>query len=149
MILDRIDNSHLYYALHSKFKQAFDHCREIDVNAIPVGRYEINGEKIYAMVQQYNTKPEDQGIWEAHRRYIDLQYVVQGCERIGYANIGHLTQGEYVESRDFLPLFGEGDPFTLYSGNFVLLMPEDAHMPGLAVGTPAPVKKIVIKISVE
>jgi YhcH/YjgK/YiaL family protein len=75
--------------------------------------------------------------------------VTQGAEGIGYANINHLQQGLYDAGRDFLPLHGEGDLFTLHSGSFVLLLPEDAHMPGMAVGTPAPVKKVVVKISVD
>ncbi len=147
MIIDRINNARLYYSVHKKFKHAFDYLEQIDINTIPAGRYEIDGGNLYALVQEYNTKLKEQGKWEAHRRYIDLQYVVQGAEGIGYANINHLKQGEYDSSKDFLPLHGEGDLITVRSGSFVLLMPEDAHMPGMAVGASAPVKKIVIKIS--
>jgi YhcH/YjgK/YiaL family protein len=149
MIIDRIDNAHLYCAVNIKFQCAFDYIRGIDTSSIPVGRYEIDGENMYAMVQQYNTKLKEQGFWEAHRRYIDLQYIVQGAEGMGYANIHHLQQGEYDASKDFLPLYGDGDIFTLRSGSFVLLLPEDAHMPGLAIDSPTPVKKVVVKIAVD
>ena len=149
MIIDRIENAHLYYTVHPRFKQAFEYFRQIDINTIPAGKYEIDGEAMYALVQEYNTKLKEQGLWEAHRRYIDLQYVVEGAEGIGYANIHHLKQGEYDASKDFLPLHGDGDLITVRSGNFVLLLPEDAHMPGMALGNSAPVKKVVIKISVE
>ena len=149
MIIDRMENSRLYYALNAKFKCAFEYIQQIDVSAIPVGRYEMEGEVMYALVQEYHTKLKEQGVWEAHRRYIDLQYVVQGAEGIGYANINHLKQGEYDSTRDFLPLHGEGDLVTLHSGSFILLMPEDAHMPGLAIAASALVRKIVIKISVD
>lgn len=149
MIIDRIVNAPLYYSAHPKFKNAFEYIQQIDVNGIPVGRYEIDGGNMYALVQGYNTKLKEQGVWEAHSRYIDLQYVVQGAEGIGYANITHLQQGEYQASKDFLPLHGEGDLVTVHSGSFVLLFPEDAHMPGMAVGASAPVKKVVIKIAVE
>jgi YhcH/YjgK/YiaL family protein len=149
MIIDRIDNSHLYYTVNAKFKRAFDYIQQLDMDSIPAGRYEIDGENMYALVQEYNTKLKEQGVWEAHRRYIDLQYVVRGAEGIGYANINQLGQGEYDITRDFLPLHGNGDLVTLHSGSFVLLLPEDAHMPGMAIGSPAPVKKIVIKIAVE
>jgi len=148
MIIDRIGNFHLYHAVHPRFKRAFDYIHQINVDTIPAGRYEIDGEAMYALVQEYNTKPKELGTWEAHRRYIDLQYVVQGVEGIGYANINQLTQGEYDASRDFLPLHGEGDLVTVHSGSFVLLLPEDAHMPGMAIGSPVPVKKVVIKIAV-
>jgi YhcH/YjgK/YiaL family protein len=149
MIIDRIDNSHLYYAVNVRFKRAFDYIHQINVDSLPAGKHEMDGENMYALVQEYNTKQKEQGFWEAHRRYIDLQYVVQGVEGIGYANINHLQQGEYDAGKDFLPLHGEGSLFTLQSGCFVLLLPEDAHMPGMAIGSPAPVKKIVIKIAVD
>ncbi|MEP7134735.1 MAG: YhcH/YjgK/YiaL family protein [Chloroflexota bacterium] len=148
MIIDRIVNAQLYYTVHARFKQAFDYIDQMDVNAIPVGRYEIDGDKLFALVQEYNTKLKEQGFWEAHRRYIDLQYIVQGVERLGHANLSRLQQGEYDTTKDFLPLFGDGDSVTLHSGSFVLLMPEDAHMPGMAIGSPAPVRKIVVKIAV-
>ena len=149
MIIDRITNSHLYYAVNTKFKRAFDYIHQINVDTIPAGRYAIDGENMYALIQEYNTKLKEQGSWEAHRRYIDLQYVVQGAEGIGYANIHHLRQGEYDANKDFLPLHGDGNLVTLNSGSFILLLPEDAHMPGMAIGSPAPVKKVVIKISVD
>ena len=149
MIIDRIENAHLYYAVHPRFKQAFEYFKQIDIDTIPSGKYEIDGETMYVLVQEYNTKLKEQGLWEAHRRYIDLQYVVKGAEGIGYANIHHLKQGEYDAGKDFLPLHGDGDLITVRSGNFVLLLPEDGHMPGMALGDSAPVKKIVIKISVE
>ncbi len=149
MIIDRIENAPQYHTVHAAFERAFDYIHQINIDSIAAGRYEIDGGNMYALVQQYNTKLKEQGFWEAHRRYIDLQYVVQGSEGMGYANIHHLRQGEYDESKDFLPLFGEGDLVTLHSGSFVLLLPEDAHMPGMAIGSPASVKKIVIKIAVE
>ncbi|MBL0346951.1 YhcH/YjgK/YiaL family protein [Candidatus Villigracilis affinis] len=149
MVIDRIENAPLYYAIHPRFKSAFDYIRQIDINAIPVGRHEIDGENMYALVQEYNTKLKEEGKWEAHRRYIDLQYVVQGAEGMGYANIHHLQQGDYDTNKDFLPLFGEGDQVVLKSGYFVLLFPEDAHMPGMAIGNPKPAKKVVIKIAVQ
>jgi YhcH/YjgK/YiaL family protein len=149
MIIDRIENAHLYYSVQSKFNRAFDYIHQINVDTIPAGKYEIDGEAMYSLIQEYKTKLKEQGVWEAHRRYIDLQYVVQGAEGIGYANINHLRQGEYNAIKDFLPLYGDGDLVTVHSGSFVLLLPEDAHMPGMAIGSPAPVKKVVIKISVD
>ena len=148
MIIDRIENAARYYPLHPKFKEAFDYISRIDVHALPVGRHDID-DSMYVLVQEYITKPKAEGKWEAHRRYIDLQYVVQGAEGMGYANIHYLQQGEYIAEKDFLPLFGEGEQIELRSGYFVLLFPEDAHMPGMALGESKPARKIVVKISVE
>jgi YhcH/YjgK/YiaL family protein len=148
MIIDRLDNSHLYVSLHPRIKAAFDYLQKTDMSAFPAGKYEIDGLNLYAMLQQYDTKPKIQGVWEAHRRYIDLQAVLQGTEILGYANIARLMPGTYDPAKDFLPLSGEGDSLTLQSGSFVLLFPEDAHMPGIAIDSPQPVKKIVVKIAV-
>lgn len=149
MIIDRIENARLYYPIHTRFKRAFEHIRQMDTETIPTGRYELDGENMYVLVQEYNTKLQEEGKWEAHRRYIDLQYVVRGIEGMGYANIHHLQQGEYDAAKDFLSLFGKGDLVKLKSGCFILLFPEDAHMPSLAIGKPEPAEKIAIKIAVE
>ena len=83
MIIDQLANSHLYYSLTSRIKLAFDYLDKIDLSTLSVGRNEIEGDNIYAMLQQYTSKPREQGLWEAHRRYIDLQLVIQGAEQIG------------------------------------------------------------------
>jgi YhcH/YjgK/YiaL family protein len=149
MIIDKLSNSHLYESLSLRIRRALQYVRQTDLAATDVGRYEIDGSNLYAMVQQYSTKLREQGVWEAHRRYIDLQYVVQGTERIGYVHLSRLTKGEYDEAKDFWRLTGEGDFLTLSSGDFMILMPEDAHMPGMAVDAPSPVRKVIVKIAVQ
>jgi YhcH/YjgK/YiaL family protein len=149
MIIDQITNSHLYYTLHPQIRLAFEYLQHTDLYSLRVGKNEIDGQNLYAMVQQYTTKPKEQGAWEAHRRYMDLHVVMQGIENIGYAYSSRLTQGEYDANKDFIRLFGAGDFLNLYYGNFALFMPEEAHMPGIAIDSPAPVKKIVVKIRIE
>jgi YhcH/YjgK/YiaL family protein len=147
MIIDQITNSNLYNTIHPRFKFAFDYIHQTDLASLAAGRIELDGENIFAILQKYNSKPVEQGFWEAHRRYIDLQMVLQGIEKIGYANISSLHQGDYDNAKDFLPLFGIGDFLTLEPGNFTLLLPQDAHMPGIAVNAPVPIRKLVIKIA--
>jgi YhcH/YjgK/YiaL family protein len=149
MIIDRFSNFHLYAALKPGIGSAFDFLRQTDLEGLEVGRHAIDGDSLYAVVQRYDTKPMERGIWEAHRRYIDLQVVVQGMERIGYAHLSRLTPGPYDTDRDFLRLDGEGDFLVLKEGGFALFMPEDAHMPGIAMDSSGPVKKVVVKISVD
>jgi len=149
MIIDRISNAHLYEHLSPRIKRAFDYLRRTDLAALAPGRYDIDGDTLYVMLSQYETKPRTQGAWEAHRRYIDLQVVIQGTEQIGYSHLSRLTPGLYEADRDFVPLAGEGDFLTLTAGDFMLLFPDDGHMPGVAVGAPNLVKKAVFKIGVE
>ena len=148
MITDRLTNAHLYMHLGPRIQQAFEYLQHTDLLSLPPGRYELDGKNLYVMSQEYLSKLPDQGKWEAHRRYIDLQYITSGVERIGYAHLSRLAQGEYNPEKDFHALTGEGDFITLSSGDFLLLFPDDAHMPGMAVGNPVPVKKVVVKIAV-
>jgi YhcH/YjgK/YiaL family protein len=149
MIVDLLANSHLYQGLNAKIDRAFAFLRETDLAALEPGDYEIDGREIYARALTYTTRLPEQGVWEAHRLYIDLQVMVQGAERICYAPLSRLTAGAYDEAKDFLRLSGEGDFVTLPGGSFMLLWPGDGHMPCLAVNQPEPIKKVVVKIAVD
>lgn len=149
MIIDNVANSHLYAPLGPKIQRAFEYLRQTDLAALAVGRYELEGKSLYVLIQEYSSKLPEQGKWEAHRRYIDLQYIVRGSERMGYAPIRQLQQGTYDPVKDFLPLSGDGVYLTLQDGDFMLLWPDDGHKPGMAIDAPSPVKKAVVKISID
>lgn len=148
MITDRLTNAHLYVSLGPRIRRGFEYLQQTDLLALPTGRFDLDGVNLYVMSQEYNSKLTEQGKWEAHRRYIDLQYIVSGTERIGYAHLSRLSPGEYDSVKDFHALTGLGDYVTMSAGDFMLLFTEDAHMPGMAVVDPAPVKKVVVKIAV-
>jgi biofilm protein TabA len=148
MITDHLSNAHLYTPLSAGIMRAFEYIKQTDLHSLPVGRIEVDGKNMYVTSQEYTTKLPDQGKWEAHRRYIDLQYIISGTERIGYTPIDRLTLGEYNPDKDFQGLSGGGDFITLSAGDFMILFPDDAHMPGMAVNNPVPVKKVVVKILV-
>lgn len=146
MIIDRIENAALYGGLGQRIALALASVRA----KRETGRYDLDGDKVYALVQQYETKPQSAGKWEAHRKYIDVQYVAAGIERIGWANIHRLKLSEpYDDSRDVAFYKGEGDFVTVPAGWFVILFPEDAHMPCTALDKPAPVTKVVVKVRVS
>ena len=150
MIIDRIDNAPLYVGLGKRIAAALEYLRQTDFARLAPGRYDLDGDNVYALVQEYTTKPRDKGRWEAHRRYIDVQYLAAGIERIGYANAQRLTVTEaYDAAKDALFLEGEGDFLLMRPGMFMMLAPEDAHMPGLAAAAPAPAKKVVVKVLVQ
>ncbi len=150
MIIDRLEKASLYQGIHKRLAAAFDYLQKTDLNKIEPGTHEIEGRKVYVMVQQYETKPMEKGRWEAHRKFIDVQYVHQGAERFGYANLLELKPGSYDEAKDFLSLEGKekGDFFLVRQGTFVVLFPQDGHMPGMAVSIPQPVRKFVVKVSI-
>ena len=148
MIIDRLSNASTYYGLTPRLERALRFLELLDAAQAPVGRREIAGEQVFALIQEYESKPLSQGAWEAHRKYADIQYVAAGVEQLGYAHVDALRQGEYDAERDFLPLEGEGQLLRLPAGCFAILMPQDAHMPGMAVDQPAPVKKVVVKVRI-
>ena len=159
MIIDRLQNvqSGFYPALLSaedesglaqRLSAGFDYLQTVDAANLEPGRVEVDGDQVFALVQEYSTKPMDEGRWEAHVKYIDIQYLASGEEQVGYANVNDLTMGDYDEAKDRYIPQGEGSFIRLSAGMFGLFMPEDAHMPNMAVDQPQPVKKIVVKVAV-
>ncbi len=148
MIIDQLKNASQYFGAHPRLESAFKYLRNTDLAKIEAGRYEIQGTDIFVLVQNYDSKAKEKGRWEAHRKYIDIQYVYKGTELIGYAPIDTLQAGAYDEGKDFWEFKGDGVFVKVQAGAFVVLFPQDGHMPGIAVSAPEPVKKIVIKVKV-
>ncbi len=148
MIFDNVKNKELYYAMHDGFKLGFDFIEKAIKENLAVGKYEIDGKKVWASVQAYDSK--DEAKWEAHRNYIDIQYIVSGVERMEYADI--------KECEPFVPYNEEKDvEFFLASSQadlicakdtFAIFFPNDVHRPGLKLGENSPVSKIVVKVRV-
>ena len=147
MIVDTLENAHLYAGSGTRLAAALEYLRETDFSKLRLGRYELDGENLYALVQHYNSRPESGAEFEAHRKYADIHYVCEGSERMGYMNIRRLAVTETFDAaKDCEMLRGQGDFVTLFAGMFAVLFPEDAHMPCLAIREPEPVKKVVVKI---
>jgi YhcH/YjgK/YiaL family protein len=149
MICDLLANAHLYIALGSRIAKGLQFLADTDLAGLPTGRHEIDGDRLFALTSDYAPKPLSAGKWETHRRYLDLQYVVSGVERFGIAPAGRLEAGEYILEKDITWLTGSGDFLTLAAGQFVILWPGDAHMPGLDAGVPGSVRKVVVKIAID
>jgi YhcH/YjgK/YiaL family protein len=148
MIIDRIEHARQYTGLGPGIARALGYLANTDLDALPPGRVDLDGDRVFVLVSEYTTKPVEQGRWEAHRRYLDLQSLARGTEQIGWAPIEDLHEESREEARDMTRLAGSGQFLTLGPGEFMLLWPADAHMPGVAVDEPAAVKKIVVKIAV-
>jgi YhcH/YjgK/YiaL family protein len=147
MVSDSLANAGLYAALGPRIARGLAFLGHADLEHLSPGRHEIDGDALYAIVSDYAPKPESEGRWEAHRRYLDLQFVAHGAERIGVAPLAGMTAGDYSAEKDICFLTGSGDFLTLTGDRFVLLWPTDAHMPGIEAGRPGPVRKIVVKIA--
>jgi YhcH/YjgK/YiaL family protein len=146
MTIDQTANLHRYLPLGPRIARALEFLRRTNLTSLEPGRHELDGDRLYALVSEYVSKRPEEGRWEAHRRYIDLQCVASGRERIGYAPVGRLAPEPYDDVKDMMWLTGAGEFLTLGPGEFMLLWPGDAHMPGIAVDEPQPIKKVVVKI---
>jgi YhcH/YjgK/YiaL family protein len=149
MIFDKLKNTGLYYKISDKIKEAFEYLEKTDLKNIENGKYEINGDDIFVIIQEYQTKHPEEGKWEAHKKYTDIQYIISGEESLGCLNIDEfITDSDYDEEKDIVFGTGKGSFVTAKEGFFVIFTPEDAHMPSVCVTNPSYVKKAVVKVRV-
>jgi len=151
MIADVLKNRQIYAAISPRIKIALEYIAKTDFSAMEPGRYELDGSNLFVLVQAYDSIPREQGKWECHRKYIDIQYIAEGVEQIGVNNIDKMqVTTEYNPEKDIAFLGGDGDYVTLSKGAYGIFFPEDAHMPKIAVNNiPAKVIKVVVKIKVD
>lgn len=147
MIIDKLENAEYYYKLGERFKTAFGYLKSTDMNKLENGKYEIDGDNIFVSVQEYTTKPIEEGRWEAHRKYADIQFLIKGTEKLGYTDARDLIpETEYNGENDILFLKGNGQFAVAHAGDFLVFFPQDAHMPCISNEKQENVKKAVVKI---
>jgi biofilm protein TabA len=119
---------------------------------LPVGRALIDGDNVYAEVQSYETVAGEATEFEAHSKYIDIQFVRRGEEIIAWASDRNITETTaYVDADDYRLGTAEADKVTqirLTTGQLAVFYPIDFHAPRRAAGTPSAVSKIVVKVAV-
>lgn len=150
MIKDELINSNSYYGISERLKTGFEWLKNIDLNNINDGRYEIDGDKIYANIQTYTTK--DNAKYEAHRNYIDIQYMIKGIERVGVCSKEICTDFTEYDSDKDIEFMESTEPDswqTLGEGEFLVLFPQDAHKPSIKINNNQSVKKAVVKVSIK
>ncbi len=146
MIIDKIENAHLYKNIGERISKSFEYIKATDLKTLPAGKYPIDGENIFALVSEYKTKSEQEGKLEAHKKYIDVQYVISGEELMGYVPLGgQRILDQYKEENDIVFFTGDKSFTKVSEGMFAIFFPEDVHMPGIKTGESSPVKKLVIK----
>lgn len=151
MIHDHISNALNYAFRNLLLKKGLNFLGSTEAASMAVGRIDLEGDRLFVMMQEYPTRPEKECFWEAHRKYVDIQYIVAGVEDIGYAPLAGLEIVEpYDAARDFVKLAGHGSVLRIPAGMFAVFFPQDAHRPCMAPnGLVAPVRKIVVKAAVD
>ena len=149
MIYDKLCHLTRYRGISASLDCAIDFLLTADLSALASGRVDIDGDAVYGNHFSYTTAPYSQAsLFENHQKYLDLHVVLRGCEDLAVAPVETLQQVEVLESEDSVLYTGHpdcmlpGEP-----GRFVVLFPEEAHMPKLARGAPSDVDKLVLKIA--
>jgi len=150
MIFDSIRNFLDQPKMYRPFAAVVPFLRDTSLATLTPGRHEIDGERLFAVVHHYQSKPAAEGLWEAHRRYYDIQLVTEGVEEIIVAPIETVKKTtEYDAGKDVQFFSGKGQPFRMEDGLLMILGPQDVHMPGTMATTPSAVKKVVLKYLVD
>lgn len=150
MICDRLENASWYQGLPRRIVRALEFLRHGDPLSHALGRHDLEGDQLFALVQEYSTRGPAECRFEAHRRYCDVQFVASGVERIDVANIAAMTVVEpYDATKDVAFFSGDGDPLTMRAGTFAIFAPQDVHRPCIAHGAPQLVRKIVLKVQLD
>mgnify|MGYP001273074137 FL=1 len=146
MIIDHINHIEKYRSFGPGFESGIRFLLQHQNDpAQPVVRYKLD-ENVDVMVNQYKTKYPEESNFEAHNKYIDVQFMLKGDELVGWAPREKLSEISAAPERDYYELFGESDYFPLNEGYFMIFFPEDAHQPGLVKDYSEQVTKIVLKI---
>ncbi len=150
MILDHLSRASLYFGLGSGIRTGLEFLSRPDLARLE-GRYELpDSGGSYAIVEKEKLSRVAEGArWEAHRKMIDLHFLIHGEEWMGYADVCRLEMEQYHEEGDYSLGDGEGDRFLLRSGYFTIMFPEDAHQPSLAPDDqPSLIRRVVVKVPV-
>lgn len=141
--------SQLSAGLHPVLQQALTQAVAAKPQDKAPGRYELQGDTIFMNVMQFATQSPEQKKAELHQQYIDIQVLLSGEERILFGMTGSARQCEEMHIAEDYQLCGEihdEQAITLIPGTFAIFMPGEPHKPGCVAGTPAEIKKVVVKV---
>lgn len=149
MIFGNITQLSDYGFLDDQIKECFEYAKQHDLLQYEKGRHEIDGDRLFVNIAEYETTTAENRFWEAHKNYLDLHLMLNGQEQIDLNFIENMEVKEFVEKDDFLPMEGgkNGD-VTLRSGDFLICYPSDGHRTAVAVDGPEKIKKAIFKVRI-
>ena len=149
MIYDQIANADRYRGLHPRIAQGLDYLSGYRPEVFIPGRIDLAGDALFAVPQEYLSKPRETAKWESHRRYADIQFIWEGEELMGYAptaSLEVLTPYNPEKDAAFYKAPAHGQFLKFAPGWFAIFFPEDGHQPGVALGESARIRKVVVKV---
>lgn len=146
MVIDKLENIGKYASLNPLFAQAIEFLASHDLNALKLGKTELQGKDLVLNVNQTKPKTKEEARIETHRDFIDIQIPLSGTETMGYTPAADCLPADapYDEKNDIAFFEGAAESyFPLKPGMFAIFFPQDGHAPGI---TPDGVKKIIFKV---
>ncbi|MGC2458423.1 MAG: YhcH/YjgK/YiaL family protein [Gallionellaceae bacterium] len=149
MIFSTVNQSGRYAALHPLFPRAFDYIRDTDLYALAPGRYPIVGDDLFAIVEHMPGRTRAAAKLECHRKYIDIQLVLEGIDEMGWKPLAdcHNPVSDYSAEKD-IRFFHDAPAAWIATppDAFCIFFPEDAHAPLVGAGR---IRKVIFKIAVS
>ena len=149
MIIGKLKDLNRYFGLSKNIDDAISYVLNTDLLSLELGRYELS-EGVIVNRQQYYGKTDP--FAESHRDFIDLQIVLKGKEKMGYADLSNLTvrvMDDYNPDIDLAKYYVDDECYyEMSEDSFALIFPEDIHRPGMKVDDNI-IEKVVVKIKVE
>jgi YhcH/YjgK/YiaL family protein len=153
MITSTLSQLHWYKNISPHFEKAIEYALRTDFTSLEAGKYEIDGNRAFALVNEYTTKNRSECDPESHRLYADIQIMVAGVEKFGFTPWTNEEPTTAYNPEKDLALYTLGEEtlsyITLRAGQFIVFFPSDIHQPEVCHGEPEPVKKVVLKIAVR
>ena len=147
MIVDSLSNCDKYISLHKDFEKVFSFLRELKGDA--AGTTVLEENNVWANVIEVQEMPKSMKVFEAHRKFLDIHYILSGEEKFGYANIDRLkTKQPYNAVDDYELLEGETNVILLKKGDFMITFPEDAHIPDYEKTNDDKLVRVVVKVRI-
>jgi YhcH/YjgK/YiaL family protein len=141
-----------YFKNKDRWDKAFSFLKSNDLSKLEIKRYEIDGDNLYALVSDYLTKNEEDAKFEAHKKYIDIQYVITGTEQISVAPVSMkkdvITPYDPAKDIEFMTV-NQSNNYKAAPDRFFIFFPSDLHRPSVKIGENSQVKKIVVKVKVD
>ena len=148
MIIDRLDEARRYVSLHPLFARAFETLLRPDLPSLEAGKHLIEGDRLSLVISLDEGAGVDRAVLEVHRKYIDIQFVIEGTDMIGWrpaAECSHVSQ-VYDSSKD-VELYGER-PLSwspVAGSRFAVYFPGDAHAP---LGGTGRLRRAIVKVGI-
>lgn len=148
--INNVEFARQYHLNKAVWDKVFDYLKTTNLDTVKPGKYPIDGDNAFATITDAPSKEFEKSAWESHRKYIDLQYLITGKEKIGVAALADATvTNPYDEKKDVANYNVEGKFYIASPEYFFLFFPENLHRPNILVDGYPRVKKLVIKIMVK